>query len=196
MKFFLYPGSFKPFHDGHYMLLKRYIETYKNDSDAYFMVIVSSTPREFITIDKSIEFITTIIEDKLAYNNIVVFPDANPMRACYTIVGQSILHAFNKDTYTIITSTKGNDSKRFEDFYNSYNEGGKYYSGINKIFKPNDIIFEPILLNDGTPVNATTLRTYIKENDYESFKTGYKHMLNDGIISENDLKIYFDTLKK
>ena len=196
MKFFLYPGAFKPFHDGHYMLLKRYIETYKNDSDTYFMVIVSSTPREFITIDKSIEFISNIVENKLAYNNIVVFPDANPMRACYTIVGQSILHAFNKDTYTIITSTKGNDSKRFEDFYNSYNEGGKYYSGINKIFKPENIILEPILLDKETPINATTLRTYIKENDYESFKTGYKHMLNDGIISENELKIYFDILKK
>lgn len=195
MKFFLYPGAFKPFHDGHYMLLKRYIETYKNDNDAYFMVIVSSIPREFITIDKSIEFITTIIEDRLAYNSIVVFPDVNPMRACYTIVGQSILHAFNKDTYTIITSTKGNDSKRFKDFYNSYNEGGKYYSGINKIFKPDNIIFEPILLNDGTPVNATTLRNYIKENNFDSFKAGYKHMLNDGIISENELKLYFDTLK-
>lgn len=196
MKFFLYPGAFKPFHDGHYMLLKRYIETYKNDNDSYFMVIVSSTPREFITIDKSIEFITTIIEDRLAYNNIAVFPDANPMRACYTIVGQSILHAFNKDTYTIITSTKGDDNKRFEDFYNSYNEGGKYYSGINKIFKPENITLEPIFLDTETPINATTLRTYIKENDYESFKTGYKHMLNDGIISENELKVYFDTLKK
>lgn len=196
MKFFLYPGAFKPFHDGHYMLLKRYIETYKNDNDTYFMVIVSSTPREFITIDKSIEFITNIVENKLAYNSIVVFPDANPMRACYTIVGQSILHAFNKDTYTIITSTKGNDNIRFEDFYNSYNEGGKYYSGINKVFKPENITLDPILLDNETSINATTLRNYIKENDYESFKTGYKHMLNDGIISENDLKLYFETLKK
>lgn len=196
MKFFLYPGAFKPFHDGHYMLLKRYIETYKNDNDAYFMVIVSSTSREFITIDKSIEFITNIVETKLASKNVIVYPDANPMRACYTLVGQSILHGFNKDVYTIISSSKGNDNKRFEDFYNSYNEGGKYYSGINKIFKPNDIILEPVLLDNGTPINATTLRNYIKENDYDSFKTGYKYMLSDRVISENELKVYFNALKQ
>lgn len=196
MKFFLYPGAFKPFHDGHYMLLKRYIETYKNDNNSYFMVIVSSTPREFITIDKSIEFITNIVETKLASKNVIVYPDANPMRACYTLVGQSILHGFNKDVYTIINSSKGNDNKRFEDFYNSYNEGGKYYSGINKIFKSNDIILEPVLLDDRTPINATTLRNYIKENDYDGFKTGYKYMLSDGVISENELKTYFNTLKK
>ena len=196
MKFFLYPGAFKPFHDGHYTLLKRYIETYKNDDDSYFMIIVSSTPREFITIDKSIEFITNIVENKLGTKNVIVYPDANPMRACYTLVGQSILHAFNKDVYTIISSSKGNDNKRFEDFYNSYNEGGKYYSGINKIFKPNDIILEPVLLDDGTPINATTLRNYIKENDYDGFKSGYKHMLSDDIISENELKVYFNALKK
>lgn len=196
MKFFLYPGAFKPFHDGHYMLLKRYIETYKNDDDSYFMIIVSSTPREFITIDKSIEFITNIVETKLGSKNVIVYPDANPMRACYTLVGQSILHAFNKDVYTIISSSKGNDNKRFEDFYNSYNEGGKYYSGINKIFKPTDIILEPVLLDDGTPVNATTLRNYIKENVFDSFKTGYKYMLSDGVITETELKIYFNTLKK
>lgn len=196
MKFFLYPGAFKPFHDGHYMLLKRYIETYKNDNNSYFMVIVSSTPREFITIDKSIEFITNIVETKLASKNVIVYPDANPMRACYTLVGQSILHGFNKDVYTIINSSKGNDNKRFEDFYNSYNEGGKYYSGINKIFKSNDIILEPVLLDDRTPINATTLRNYIKENDYDGFKSGYKYMLSDGVISENELKTYFNTLKK
>lgn len=196
MKFFLYPGAFKPFHDGHYMLLKRYIETYKNDDDSYFMIIVSSTSREFITIDKSIEFITNIVETKLVSKNVIVYPDANPMRACYTLVGQSILHGFNKDVYTIISSSKGNDNKRFEDFYNSYNEGGKYYSGINKIFKPNDIILEPVLLDNGTPINATTLRNYIKENDYDSFKTGYKYMLSDRVISENELKVYFNALKQ
>ena len=61
MKIFLYPGAFKPFHDGHYMLLKRYIDTYKNNKDMQFIIIVSSTNRDFIDVNKSKYFISTII---------------------------------------------------------------------------------------------------------------------------------------
>nr|DAL03562.1 MAG TPA: Phosphopantetheine adenylyltransferase [Bacteriophage sp.] len=196
MKIFLYPGAFKPFHDGHYMLLKRFVEVYKDNSDVFFIIIVSSTNRDFIDIDKGRYFISTVIEDRLCKNNGMVYIDKNPMHACYSLVGKSFdnQHTIN-DLYSIICSSKGNDNNRFDDFYSAFNKGGKYYKGINKIFKTN-ITTEPLIFEDIEPVNATILRKYIKDNDYNKFSTGYKHMLSDGIISENELKTYFNTLRK
>ena len=195
MKIFLYPGAFKPFHDGHYMLLKRYIDTYKNNKDVQFIIIVSSTNRDFIDVNKSKYFISTIIEDRLCKTNGIVYIDKNPMRVCYSIVGES----FNdpntiNNLYSIICSSKGNDNKRFDDFYKSFNNGGKYYKGINKIFK-SDITLEPIMIKDKTPINATELRKYILDNNFENFKLGYTNMLNDKIISEKELFKYFNVLK-
>ena len=51
------------------------------------------------------------------------------------------------------------------------------------------------MIKDKTPINATELRKYILDNNFENFKLGYTNMLNDKIISEKELFKYFNVLK-
>ena len=188
---FLYPGAFKPFHDGHYKLLTDFINYSKdNGNHADITLIMSTAPRYNITCEHTRYFIEHIC-DKLGVN---VLYSNKPVMECYRIVGLSEQRGHDNEVYAIISSDKGNDYERRLDFYKAYQPEGKYYKGIQKTFEYY-LSPVPLYIDYDTPLSSTLLRRYISEdNDYHKFKLGYRLLLRDRIIDESLLRDYFERL--
>lgn len=197
----LFPGGFKPFHDGHLSILKSHIFNIDNVYIDEVRIYISSKNRDNITADSSLWFLNNI-KDKLSelYNvniNVSISEYSAPIRKCYNDVGNSI----NDEKFCLVTSNKGNDIKRKDEFTKLYSKNGKYYDstkGVKTIYINADI--EPIRYinrNDkynNECVSSTIIRNDIYNNDYDMFKTAYINMLSNNILDEKILEKYYEKL--
>ena len=136
----LFPGSFKPFHDGHFLLLKRYIEELQPEK---LYIIISNKNRSGITAESTEDFIKIALGDRLMDTeiNIEISPSPSPINYCYKIIGNDP----EENEYTMVNSSKDSD-KRIEQFYELFKKGGKYYHDKSYAVKV-DIDIEPIKMN-------------------------------------------------
>ena len=197
----LFPGGFKPFHDGHLSILKSHIFNIDNVHIDEVRIYISSKNRDNITADSSLWFLNNI-KDKLSelYNvniNVCISEYPAPIRKCYNDVGSSI----NDEKFCLVTSNKGNDIKRKDEFVQLYSENGKYYDstkGVKTIYINANI--EPVHYinrNDGYNnecVSSTIIRHDIYNHNYDMFKTAYINMLSNNILNEKILKKYYENL--
>ena len=197
----LFPGGFKPFHDGHLSILKSHIFNIDNVHIDEVRIYISSKNRDNITADSSLWFLNNI-KDKLneLYNvniNVCISEYPAPIRKCYNDVGSSI----NDEKFCLVTSNKGNDIKRKDEFVQLYSENGKYYDsnkGVKTIYINANI--EPVHYinrNDGYNnecVSSTIIRHDIYNHNYDMFKTAYINMLSNNILNEKILKKYYENL--
>lgn len=198
----LFPGGFKPFHDGHLSILKSHIFNIDNVHIDEVRIYISSKNRDNITADSSLWFLNNI-KGKLSelYNvniNVGISEYPAPIRKCYNDVGNST----NNDKFCLVTSNKGNDIKRKDEFVQLYSENGKYYDltkGVKTIYINANI--EPIhYINrcdeyNNECVSSTIIRNDIYNHNYDMFKTAYINMLsNNNILDEKILKKYYEKL--
>ena len=197
----LFPGGFKPFHDGHLSILKSHIFNIDNVHIDEVRIYISSKNRDNITADSSLWFLNNI-KDKLSelYNvniNVCISEYPAPIRKCYNDVGSSI----NDEKFCLVTSNKGNDIKRKDEFVQLYSENGKYYDstkGVKTIYINANI--EPVHYINRTDeynnecVSSTIIRHDIYNHNYDMFKTAYINMLSNNILNEKILKKYYENL--
>ena len=197
----LFPGGFKPFHDGHLSILKSHIFNIDNVHIDEVRIYISSKNRDNITADSSLWFLNNI-KDKLSelYNvniNVCISEYPAPIRKCYNDVGSSI----NDEKFCLVTSNKGNDIKRKDEFVQLYSENGKYYDsnkGVKTIYINANI--EPVhYINredeyNNEFVSSTIIRHDIYNHNYDMFKTAYINMLSNNILNEKILKKYYENL--
>lgn len=197
----LFPGGFKPFHDGHLSILKSHIFNIDNVHIDEVRIYISSKNRDNITADSSLWFLNNI-KDKLSelYNvniNVGISEYPAPIRKCYNDVGSSI----NDEKFCLVTSNKGNDIKRKDEFVQLYSENGKYYDstkGVKTIYINANI--EPVhYINrkdeyNNECVSSTIIRHDIYNHNYDMFKTAYINMLSNNILNEKILKKYYENL--
>lgn len=197
----LFPGGFKPFHDGHLSILKSHIFNIDNVHIDEVRIYISSKNRDNITADSSLWFLNNI-KDKLSelYNvniNVCISEYPAPIRKCYNDVGSSI----NDEKFCLVTSNKGNDIKRKDEFIQLYSENGKYYDstkGVKTIYINANI--EPVhYINrkdeyNNECVSSTIIRHDIYNHNYDMFKTAYINMLSNNILDEKILKKYYENL--
>lgn len=197
----LFPGGFKPFHDGHLSILKSHIFNIDNVHIDEVRIYISSKNRDNITADSSLWFLNNI-KDKLSelYNvniNVGISEYPAPIRKCYNDVGSSI----NDEKFCLVTSNKGNDIKRKDEFVQLYSENGKYYDstkGVKTIYINANI--EPVhYINrkdeyNNECVSSTIIRHDIYNHNYDMFKTAYINMLSNNILDEKILKKYYENL--
>ena len=197
----LFPGGFKPFHDGHLSILKSHIFNIDNVHIDEVRIYISSKNRDNITADSSLWFLNNI-KDKLSelYNvniNVCISEYPAPIRKCYNDVGSSI----NDEKFCLVTSNKGNDIKRKDEFVQLYSENGKYYDstkGVKTIYINANI--EPVhYINrkdeyNNECVSSTIIRHDIYNHNYDMFKTAYINMLSNNILNEKILKKYYENL--
>ena len=197
----LFPGGFKPFHDGHLSILKSHIFNIDNVHIDEVRIYISSKNRDNITANSSLWFLNNI-KDKLSelYNvniNVCISEYPAPIRKCYNDVGSSI----NDEKYCLVTSNKGNDIKRKDEFVQLYSENGKYYDstkGVKTIYINANI--EPVhYINrkdeyNNECVSSTIIRHDIYNHNYDMFKTAYINMLSNNILNEKILKKYYENL--
>ena len=198
---FLFPGGFKPFHDGHLSILKSHIFNIDNVHIDEVRIYISSKNRDNITANSSLWFLNNI-KDKLSelYNvniNVCISEYPAPIRKCYNDVGSSI----NDEKFCLVTSNKGNDIKRKDEFVQLYSENGKYYDstkGVKTIYINANI--EPVhYINrkdeyNNECVSSTIIRHDIYNHNYDMFKTAYINMLSNNILNEKILKKYYENL--
>ena len=197
----LFPGGFKPFHDGHLSILKSHIFNIDNVHIDEVRIYISSKNRDNITANSSLWFLNNI-KDKLSelYNvniNVCISEYPAPIRKCYNDVGSSI----NDEKFCLVTSNKGNDIKRKDEFVQLYSENGKYYDstkGVKTIYINANI--EPVhYINredeyNNECVSSTIIRHDIYNHNYDMFKTAYINMLSNNILNEKILKKYYEKL--
>lgn len=197
----LFPGGFKPFHDGHLSILKSHIFNIDNVHIDEVRIYISSKNRDNITANSSLWFLNNI-KDKLSevYNvniNVCISEYPAPIRKCYNDVGSSI----NDEKFCLVTSNKGNDIKRKDEFVKLYSENGKYYDstkGVKTIYINANI--EPVhYINrkdeyNNECVSSTIIRHDIYNHNYDMFKTAYINMLSNNILNEKILKKYYENL--
>ena len=197
----LFPGGFKPFHDGHLSILKSHIFNIDNVHTDEVRIYISSKNRDNITANSSLWFLNNI-KDKLSelYNvniNVCISEYPAPIRKCYNDVGSSI----NDEKFCLVTSNKGNDIKRKDEFVQLYSENGKYYDstkGVKTIYINANI--EPVhYINrkdeyNNECVSSTIIRHDIYNHNYDMFKTAYINMLSNNILDEKILKKYYEKL--
>lgn len=197
----LFPGGFKPFHDGHLSILKSHIFNIDNVHIDEVRIYISSKNRDNITADSSLWFLNNI-KDKLSelYNvniNVGISEYPAPIRKCYNDVGSSN----NDEKFCLVTSNKGNDIKRKDEFVQLYSENGKYYDstkGVKAIYINANI--EPVYYINRTDeynnecVSSTIIRNDIYNHNYDMFKTAYINMLSNNILDEKILKKYYEKL--
>ena len=197
----LFPGGFKPFHDGHLSILKSHIFNIDNVHIDEVRIYISSKNRDNITANSSLWFLNNI-KDKLneLYNvniNVCISEYPAPIRKCYNDVGSSI----NDEKFCLVTSNKGNDIKRKDEFVQLYSENGKYYDstkGVKTIYINANI--EPVhYINredeyNNEFVSSTIIRHDIYNHNYDMFKTAYINMLSNNILNEKILKKYYENL--
>ena len=194
----LFPGGFKPFHDGHLSILESHISNIDNVHINKVYIIISPKSRDDINADTTLWFLNTIKNNLINYYSVEFDIDISdvpsPIRKCYDIVNNSDF----QDKFCLVTSNKDNDLKRKIEFVNNYQYTGKYYDiikGEKSIMINADI--EPIKFQNRTDeydnenISSTILRNDINNKDYKSFKTGYYKMLNSNVVSEPVLLNYF-----
>lgn len=194
----LYPGGFKPFHDGHLLLLENVLQHNNELNIDKVYIITSDTNRDNITY----KYIFPIISDCINYLN-NKYPDitfeykftgnVSPIRYCYNLINESC-----DEIFAILSSNKSKEDKnRNNTLYNQYIVGGKYNKNkwdFDKVFEIPDEYINAYKTNDKV-ISATDLRQYIKDNTYNDFKFGYTYMLNNNIIDENILYKIFTKCK-
>ena len=197
----LFPGGFKPFHDGHLSILKSHIFNIDNVHIDKVYIYISPKDRESITADSTLWFLNKINRNLNNYFHIDIIPKISdipsPIAKCYNQVNNDL----SDNKYCLVTSDKDNDLKRKIDFVNYYLKGGKGYNeyiGEQTIYIDADI--EPILYKlrydefNNKPVSSSIIRKDIINDDFYLFGTAYKFMLDEKLINKYILEEYFEKL--
>jgi hypothetical protein len=193
----LFPGSFSPFTDGHYGLVSRYLSesNRKGLKVSEVRILMSMKERDGIDPDIVYKFTEAVYSND---NRVKVVPcTTSPIRVVY----EEVMNRDNIGNSYILARSDKDDDQVAEAFYKDFSKGGKYwYDGVSVIDL--DIDRSPIVYKDrndeslNKPVSGTVARQDLKNNDYNSFKTSYKMILQLPNISERHLKKLFNMLRK
>lgn len=185
----IYPGAFKPFHDGHWMQIMKYLDLDGYDVDV--TVILSSADREGIKAVTSKSFMDKVFADEPKVR-VWISPDASPVRAAYRAVENG------RGVFAMASSGKGDDKKRVDDFIRYF----KTYPSDRTEVIGVPVDYSPIMYGEradgyqGRPVSSTVVRNDVRANDFAAFLTAYKRMLSAGAVTPADIKEYYKAVKK
>lgn len=130
MKTAIIPGSFKPPHYGHYMLVKKLLDDKSIDK---IYIIISSKPRHLLADDDKTKEITAKESEeiwKIYYGKelnkptgkrrlyMMISPMSSPIQMAYAIAAGIAKKAGKKDELILVKSSKDDENKRFEMFKN------------------------------------------------------------------------------
>ena len=150
----LFPGGYKPPHIGHYKAAK--IASQKAD----VIVFVGISPRDNITQDMAV----ALWELYTAKDNNIEIRESkgSPVTDVYDYVE---LEAKDGDTIYFIKGKNDEDDPRFKNI-------SDYAKKVGKKIDKKPIEIEDQLSRSNKPVSGTSMRSYIKNNDKESFIDG------------------------
>lgn len=191
-KILLYPGGFKPFHDGHLYLLDNIIF---NEHIDEVHIFIGNTPRDMITVDDSLIIINSCIDKLKKLYDIPIYchvVSGSPISKCYSMINNDNVH---ENIYGLLSSCKDTDAKRTHAFYESYLDGGVYNTNkwyYNKAFDINVEQYNPVLIDNTLTLSSSYLRKCIHDNNWDEFIKGYRYMLENDYITIDIIRSLFD----
>ena len=201
-KIVLYPGGFKPFHDGHMSLLGQLASGNDIFGINEIRIIISNKKRGHIEAETTAWFLKHIDWSQLPFTVRYVICDmVSPIAYCYKLASDEF--AGNQyNSYALLSSDKDGDNKRSVDFYKSYQEDGKYYNVAfqNHSFLIPKMVVEPLYYEnrgdeyDGQPLSSTVIRNDIANEDFTKFRMSYYYMLSKGMVDDEILTQYWTKL--
>ena len=198
MRILLFPGSFSPFTDGHYILIHRYI-VYAQEHNIpidQIKILMSSKVRDGIDPKVVYQFVDHLYSNDKRVSVELVKEKQSPIRECYEIVGNTDNIG---NSYVFMRSDKDDDNVA-SNFYKDFSKGGKYYVDGIKVEKFDvdltpDVYYHRKDKYNKKPISATIAREDIKNKDFESFKQNYIHIMNnETTIEEKHIKKLFTIL--
>lgn len=192
-KILLYPGGFKPFHDGHLCLLENTIFNEDYIDEVY--IFIGNNPRDMITVDDSLSIINPCIERLKFLYDIPIHchtVSGSPISKCYSMINDDNVP---ENIYGLLSSGKDTDAKRTHAFYESYLDGGVYNTNkwhYNKAFDINVEQYNPRFIDTTETLSSSYLRKCIHDNNWEEFIKGYRYMLDNGYITIDIIRPLFD----
>ena len=159
MKIGIVAGSFKPFHNGHYSLIKR--ASIENDT---VTILTSSSDRirknEHPILGSDMILIWNQHLSKIMPSNANVEFISSPIRRVYEILGESNLDDQSNDIFTIYADDKDN----LENF--PIASRVKYFGKLSSDKRVNFISIER---KEETAISGTKMREYLAKNQKEKF---------------------------
>ena len=201
----LAPGAMKPFHDGHYSLMLSYIAaSILSDMPVKEInAIISPKERSGISANTTVNFLNKISDKFLAQHNVELVAEISEVPSPISATFYKIMHDEDPNiVYTVLSSTKDGDDERLRSFKTGFSSEGRYSDFANKVVWLKDINQEPLVYRNRTdkfnnnPISATIARIDVSNDDFENFLTNYKLMLSDGIVTEDELREYFNDLRE
>lgn len=118
-KILLFPGGFKPFHDGHLSILKSHIFNIDNVHIDEVRIYVSYKNRDTITAESTLWFLNNIKNNLSNLYNTNIIPEISnipsPIGKCYCDVSTNNTN----DLFCLVSSDKGNDINSQRLFHNN-----------------------------------------------------------------------------
>ena len=191
----MFPGSFSPYTDGHYSILKRFGDEFERKEmrdDFSVIIFKSSKSRENLSVKDTLSLVKDIYSND---NRVDVreSPSGNPIKDCYDTVNSD---DDENNVYTLVSSSKDND-KRDEQFKKYFDDKGMG----ERIYFP-DIKITPVVYTDrkdkfnDKPISSVIARDDIRRNDFDAFRTNYSIILKEQpSMTDKSLKIYFHRFK-
>lgn len=184
----LFPGKFKPFHDGHMSLIKKYLNSEKYDTD--ITILISRVEKDGLTAKTTKWFLDKIFDGNKRVK-VKIARDNSPIKTTYDMTGEA---EYGDGIYAMCTSSKGGDYQRAIDYRDLFAKDGKYHTkGVEVIVFPVDP--KPAKYKNRPGINgdisSTIIRKDIKHREYDLFKDAYRVMLEDKDIDEGTLKMYY-----
>jgi len=184
----LFPGGFKPFHDGHWLKLKQALSSRVADT---IEIVMSKKSREGVTARSTMWLLQqSEIFKQEPMLKVSVTDEVSPVRECYKRASESD----GSIIYAMLDADK-DDAKslpRIIAFNNAYQEGGKYYDGIAKTWTLD--LPRSSFESDGRVLSATYVRQAVRDLDFGMFIDSYLSMLDDRIITMPQLRCYWYVL--
>jgi len=175
----LYPGGFKPIHEGHMFLIENAIKSVKatfgpSNVDPKVHIILSNKSRDGVTAETTARYLDSIGIGKYGIDYIIC--DGSPVRKAYNIVATK---EYGNGYYYILSSKKDSDIDRCMDFVDAFKIGGKYYTeGATVMYCPPSAPMKYAWRNDdknGEIISSRIVRQDAINSDYENFEKAYLH---------------------
>jgi nicotinamide mononucleotide adenylyltransferase len=177
------PGSFSPFHDGHYTLIEKYL----NDNNNEIILVVSAKNRDGVDTTNMISLLYKIFKNK---NVTIIKSEISPIKWIYenTIEDDNVI-------YSIVRSDKNGDNNVCDSYYNAFSKDGKFYSDKIKVEKLNEY-HEPVKYKKyhDDYISGTMIRNDARNKNFDAFCEGYEYMLTNNILSINDINDIYRTI--
>ena len=179
------PGSFSPFHDGHYSLVKNFI----SEPNTEINIILSNKDRDNVNTLDVFNFIKYIFKNN---NNInVIISNISPIKYIYENTTED-----PNTIYYMIRSSKNSDDFIVNEYIKNFSESGKFFNENINVDKLNET-YNPIKyknIHNNDFISGTLIRDDIKNKNWKNFKQGYINLLNDNKISIYKLKKFYNKL--